>query len=275
MFVAEESPNLRQKREVANRVKDLPRGNFMFFYHPDEWAMDHRGRLMPTVIHCSKDPGSGAVAANGDFTPAELEYRKRGWLPIPHETLGEVDYVAPYRNTKGKMVHRTIFQRGYNTAEGTTRWAFDQEAWDAFIALLRKRGLIKQPRPEVVSGLLEAAQEALRNIRAPRSDDGEKMERYLERVEVLKRQIAVLCDELGASYEAHGRPSSPGRSKVLALLEGLDDEMESDDPDVAAVLRATQPTLEASAVSAETPAEEPKPKRGRKRGGLVADEEGA
>jgi hypothetical protein len=241
-FTPEESPNLKAARDAENRVKDSPRGNFIFAYHPDEWVLDHRGRLVPTIVHLSKEPGDGGVGADGDFMPAELQYRKRGWQLIPHDILGKQDYVALYRNVRGKRVHRTIFQEGYNTAAGTTEWAFDEDGWVMFLGLLRKKGLIKQPRPKVVAGLLRTQQELLEDKlkREPNTDSGVKHERWEKAVQTIRDGIRTLERELEKSYEVYGRPQSIGRSSVQDLLEQLEEEEGASDPETAAILQRTR-----------------------------------
>lgn len=232
-FVAEQSPNVRAKKEAANRVNDLPRPNFIFFYCPDDWHVDFRGKLMPTVVHISKEPGSGAVSPDGDFAPQELALKKRGFLPIDHEVIAaDTDYVAPYRNRKGRVVHRTVFQRPYATVEGVTNWAFDQDAWDDFIALLRAKGVIRRPRPEILSGMLEQQRELLRNKRSPRTDDGEAIERYNEKIKRIHAAIDVLTAEVAASEKEYGKSAAPGRVVVLDQLKAARAEAEAIAPAV-------------------------------------------
>jgi hypothetical protein len=247
-YTPEPSPNLATKRDAENRVRDLPRGNFMLAYHPDEWQLDARGRLIPTVVHLSKEVGHGAVAADGDFTPAEIEYKRRGYQLIPHDILGDIDYVALYRNRKGKKVHRSIFQEPYDTANGVTEWTFDQEAWDRFISLLRKRNFIKAPRPKIVEGLLRQTEEAYDGLlrREPSRDQAEKHEAWQKKVDLIRSQVRTLKAELEASYETYGRPASRARSALAAQLAALET---TGDEDVDAVLRRT---LDARAAAAES-----------------------
>lgn len=212
------SANLQAAADAAGRVSDRPRGNFVFGYHPEEWQMDVAGRLVPVIVHLSRDPGINGVGPDGSFRSAKVQYEERGYVLIPHDVLGDTDYVAPYLNKKGAKVHRTLFQTGYNDATGNTQWAFDQEAWDAFIDLLRERGVIAQPRPEVLHGLLEQVRQTLANKRIPRSDDQSKVDSYNMQCDLLKAQIATLEREHVKSVQVHGQGSSPGRSVVLELL---------------------------------------------------------
>lgn len=229
-FTPEASPNLAAEDDAQNRVNCGPSDNFAMAYHPDEWAMDVRGRLRPTIVQLSKAPGVGPVGARGDFRAAKAWYESQGYVVLPHNLLGATDYVAPYRNKKGALVHRTIFQVGYNDATGTTKWSFDQEAYDAFIELLRKRGIVQQPKPQIIVGLIEQTKSILENKRQPRVDDAEKIERYNEQVAILRKQLTTLEAELVESYKVHGHPASQGRSSILRLLEGVPDAPAEDAP---------------------------------------------
>jgi hypothetical protein len=257
-FASEGSPNTAAQQDLSNRVACPPSDNFMLAYHPDEWMLDARGRLIPVLVQLSKAPGVCGVTADGSFRAAKAAYEERGWVLLPHDVLDGQDYVALYRNRKGARVHRTVFQYGYNDATGTTKWGVDRKAYEAFITFLRRRGFIKQPRPQIVAGLLEATRETLKNKRQPRTDDHSKVEAYNEQCEILRTQIATLEAELATSIETYGAEEAPARGRVLHLLESLaadDDAAEQDAP-------AAQPAPKLV-----------KPARTRK-GALVADDGG-
>ena len=161
-FAAEESPNVRRRRDQKGRVKDDPRANFQLYFHPSDWQLTAAGEFRPVFCHVSKEPGSGAVRPDGDFALEADRLRKAGWIAIDHEILGEgTDYVAPFRNAKGKLVHRSIFQTPFVGEGGQTDWRFDDEAFAAFVRLLRKMKVIKPPTPSLVVGHLERARERL------------------------------------------------------------------------------------------------------------------
>ncbi|MCP4962776.1 MAG: hypothetical protein GY925_26350 [Actinomycetia bacterium] len=223
MYTPEASPNLQKQQDAANRVNDLPRGNYMFATNPEDWQVSGSNppRLVPVVTHVSKEAGNCGVDTYGNFAPAEAYYKRNGITLIPHDVLEGLDYVAPYTNKKGAKVHRSIFQTGYQDPAGVTQWTFDQEAWDGFLDLLRDRGIIKQPRPQVVEGLITVREQRLASMRAPAVSDGEKYRQYEEECESIRGAIKMLKAEHEKSVAAWGAPKSPGRSKVRAALDAL------------------------------------------------------
>ncbi len=227
-FVAE-SPNAQRQVEQEGRVDDLPRANFVLFYHPAEWQLTHDGELTPSISHMSLAPGAGADE-NGDFTHRRSQLLKRGWVEIPHDVLGEElpDYVAKYTNKYGKAVCRTIFQQPYNDATRKTRWRYDEEAGRAFVQFLRKRGIIKQPTPEVVEGLLVAQERLLARLATVRPADNEAAHAvYRSKLERCEHAISVLRAELGRSRDLHGAPAAPARSALLRLLQKQEEAEEA------------------------------------------------
>lgn len=216
-FIAEDSPNLTRKRRDEGRVKDSPRGNFQFFFHPDDWQTDGQGRMVPTITQVSKDVGSGAVRADGDFDPELLRLQKAGWVAIPHDVLGAVDYVTPYKNKKGKLVHRSIFQVPYNTADGTTEWAHDADLWADFIKLLRTKGIVKAPAPAVVQALIRKTEQRLEFLlrRQPnREAEPEKVENWQRKLDLCRLTLTNLAVEFEAACKVHGSPAAPGRTRL-------------------------------------------------------------
>ncbi len=228
-FQPEPSPNLAKQAQEQGRVRDQPRGNYIWGYHPDDWQQDGEGNLFPVLTHLSKEAGNGGVDKDGSFERAEIQYRKRGIVLIPHEALAEgTDYVVPYRNRRGKVVHRNILQTPYMD-QGVTKWAFDDEGRKLVIQALRKAGYIKPPKPHVLRGMLELAQGALGQLRIPRSEDSLAMERYDDSKNRLQRQIAKLEEELAASVEVYGEQHSPARGLASNLLQRLKEEAEAEE----------------------------------------------
>lgn len=233
-FIAE-SPNERRTVEQAGRVKDLPRPNFVFFYHPTEWQLNVAGDLVPSIGHFSRAVGAGADA-NGDFTPQRNRLLSRGFIEIPTNVLGAAlpDYVAEYTNHRGKAVCRTVFQTPYNDGTGNTKWRTDDEAVTAFIAFLRRKGIVQRPKPEVVEGLLirqEAILNRLADVRV--ADNGPAQRRHAAKVAAAERGVEVLRRELEESREVYGAPTAHARSAVLRLLQ-------EDAADAESVVRKTQ-----------------------------------
>lgn len=227
-FIPEASPNLAQEKQRNSRVNDLPRDNFQFAWNPRDWQVDAEGNMVPTIVHLSKSPGVNGVGKDGDFEPAAARYRKQGWKLIPHDVLGaDLDYVTPYKNRKGKMVHRTLFQKPYNTSEDITDWAFDREAWTSFIQLLRKRNIITQPEPAIVRGWVERKEAEVHQLRTPPTNDGPAMRRYEEQSTRLNLQLEGLKREYEVSIGIYGAPASSARSRIADLLAnavGVDPE---------------------------------------------------
>lgn len=255
-FVSEGSPNTHQAQDAANRVSCPPSDNFVVAYHPEEWMLDGKGRLVPTLVQFSKAPGVCGVTANGDFRAAKAAYEARGYVILPHDILGGEDYVALYRNRKGAKVHKTVFQFGYNDSTGDTKWGFDQEAYEAFIGFLRKKGLVKQPKPTVVSGLLQQVRETLSNKRQPRTDDQSKVQAYNEQCAVLRAQITTLEAELAKSVEVYGAEQSPARSRVLSLLADAaadDDAAEQGAVSIPQILKPEKKSRKGAVVANDGP----------------------
>lgn len=197
------SPNLQAAEAAANAVRDVPRGNFMFAHHPEDWQVSEDGTLVPTVVQLSKEPGVQGVTRAGGFKPAQIDYEGRGWILIPHDVIPG-DYVAVWSNRKGKDVHRSAFLQPVNTANRTT-WAFDAEGWSEFVAYLREKGIIPPPRPAIVQQLLDVKRSAYDNLHAPTSDAPNAHDRYKRKLAMLKRQIGTLEDELAAAEAHHGK----------------------------------------------------------------------
>lgn len=242
VFTAEESPNVTRRRDAAGRVNDRPRDNFMMFYHPDEWGIDYRGKLFPQISHMSKGVGCGAVdPQTGDFTAAQAEYQQRGFVPIPHDVLGEDwDYVVAYRNRKGQRVCRTAFQTPHQSSPSSpTMWEHDQEAADAFIEALRAMKIIKPPRPEVLRNMLSQQQTLLATKKTPRTDDGAAMERYNARIARIQTAIKTLEKEIVDAIAYYGETPSPARDVVRSKLRDLlAQRAEIDDDGNAATVKA-------------------------------------
>lgn len=213
----EPSPNLRQQDEVANRVYDVPRANFILAHRSSEWQMDSEGNLLPVVVQLSKSPGVQGVGRRGQFGEARAWYEEQGLTLIPHDIL-PADYVALYRNEKGKKVHRTVFQQPANTADGTTVWEHDGETWKKFLRLLRVKGYVKPPLPVVVRQLLDREIKTKDGMRSP-GDNALLRERFERDLRRCNRNIEKLEMELEASYQIYGRPVVAARSEVSDLLD--------------------------------------------------------
>lgn len=246
-----ESPNAQRQADVGGRVKDLPRPNFVLYYHPAEWQLTAEGELTPSISHMSIAPGAGADE-RGNFELRAAELARRGYVRIPHDVLGDAlpDYVAKYTNQRGKGVHRTVFQQPYNDATGNTRWRTDMEAVRAFVRVLRKRGVVARPRPEVVEGVLIAQQRMLDRLAKVRPADTEQAKaRHEAKLQRMERAIAYLQRELEESADVYGRPSSPARSLLADLLDAAEDGAE----DVARAVKAPRKKKKADAPESSAP----------------------
>lgn len=212
----------KRAADPDRRVKDRPRDPFQFAYNPDEWGIDYRGRLVPQISHIAMGVGNGAVdPQTGDTTQHRRELEARGWRFVPLDFLGDGSYVRRYRNTKGQAVHRSVFAVPTAGAPGLpTRWVPDQEAIDGFIELMRLRGLIEQPRPEVVAQLIEQQEHRLDNYlkKAP-TDDSRRADLYKRRIEGCEAALATLRTELEKSEREHGRRAATGRDMVSRALK--------------------------------------------------------
>ena len=223
-FTPGQDPNLAQKEDHTALVSDIPRGNFQFAYHPDDWQLDAESTLIPVVVHVSKTPGCNGVDEYGNFDQARLNYERNGYKLISHDILPS-GYVAPYRNKKRQMVHRTVFQRPTNI-HGATHWTHDAQAWRGFIKLLRKKGAVEQPRPAVLQSMIAIRENMLRAMVQPRVDDSRAIDAYNARVDKIKRDLATLTTELESAITTYGAPEAPARSvvdDVLAELAALDE----------------------------------------------------
>lgn len=226
-FTPQQSPNLREQREAANRVKDDPRPNFVLVVHPLEWKVHADGHMLPTITAVGKQVGTGAVDRDGDFALEQRRLEKQGLIVIPHDVLGpDADYVAPYLNRKGKTVCRSIFQVGYTGPGGETLWQHDREAYVRFVELLIRRGLIPPPTPQVISGMRVEQEQRIKFLasRRPSELHPELVERHQQQVSAAQRALDVLTDAMSAAEQHYGKPRSQGRDLVLAALDAADAE---------------------------------------------------
>lgn len=212
------SPNIRSESARKHVVFDTPRGNFILAHRSTEWVLNEAGDLLPVIVQLSKSPGVQGVGRRGQFGEARAWYEANGLILIPHSVLPK-DYVRLYRNAKGKKVHRTVFQTPVNTADKTTIWNHDSEAWGKFLQLLRIRRIVLPPMPSTIAHMLRIRQLAYDNLRVPSADDVSRRDRYERQASMLKRQIATLQDELESSYEHYGRPQAAVRSEISDLLD--------------------------------------------------------
>lgn len=234
-----ESPNAQRAADIGGRVRDVPRPNFVLYYHPAEWQLTAEGELTPSISHMSLAPGAGANE-KGDFQVRAGELRNRGYVEIPHDVLGAAlpDYVARYTNHRGKGVCRTIFQQPFNDGTGTTRWRADTKAIRAFVLYLRKRGVVARPQPQVIEGLLIAQQRVLdRQSNVRPADNAHSHRRHEAKMQAYEKAIAYLREELEESIEVYGQPEVAARSVVFDLLE---QELAESAPEADEVVRAVQ-----------------------------------
>ena len=233
-----ESPNRQRAEESAKgRVRDVPRPNFVMYYHPAEWQLTAEGEITPSISHMSLAPGAGADE-KGNFEQRHAELTSRGYVRIPHDVMGAAldDYVSRYTNHRGKGVHRTVFQKPYDDGTGTTRWRADRDAIRAFVRFLRKRGIVARPQPEVVEGMIHAQKRALNRLLNVRpTDSTQARRRHEEKIANAEQAVAYLEEEMRDSIEVYGRPEADARSVVFHLLEDVED----DSADVEEVVRAT------------------------------------
>lgn len=247
-----ESPNAQRATDEGGRVRDVPRPNFVFYYHPAEWQLDERGELIPSIGHFSLAPGSGADP-NGDFSQRHAEMTSKGFVRIPHDVLGAAlpDYVAKYTNHRGKAVHRTVFQTPYNDGTGTTRWLDDIESRRAFVAFLRRKGLIARPRPEVVEGKLREEERKLGRLADTEpASNALARDRYAQKVARGQHAIETLQAELAESIAVYGRPVAPARGALLALLQA-DETVTPEAEAVVRKVRTRKPKPEGAPAPAE------------------------
>jgi len=234
-----ESPNRQHATESARgRVRDVPRPNFVLYYHPAEWQLTADGELTPSFSHMSLAPGAGANE-KGNFELRHAELTSRGFVRIPHDVMGGAldDYVLRYTNHRGKAVHRSVFQKPYDDGTGTTRWRADVDAIRAFVRYLRKRGVVARPRPEVVEGMIHAQRRALNRLLNVRPTDSmAARRRHEEKIDAAEQAIVYLQGELDASIRAYGRPEADARSAIFDLLD--DAESDAADEDAEEVIRA-------------------------------------
>jgi hypothetical protein len=236
-----ESPNAERAVDKSGRVRDVPRPNFALYYHPAEWQLAGDGELLPSLSHMSLAPGAGADE-HGDFSRRHAELTARGYVQIPHNVLGAAmpDYVAKYRNQRGKGVHRTVFQVPYNDQSGNTRWRADDDAIRAFVTYLRKRGVVQRPTPPVIEGLIaEFDRKLRRQSQITPAGNHSARERHEKKMQAYELALGVLRRELAEAVEAYGAPASPARSAIFSLLEEAEPEAVAAD-EVAAKVRTTR-----------------------------------
>jgi len=161
---------------------------------------------MPVIVPLSKSPGAQGVGRRGEFTPARVWYEDQGMVLIPHDVMGDLDYVAPYLTTRGKMTHRSIFQRPVNGANKTD-WVMDGKAYKKFIKLCREKGIIPPPQPQTIKSLLNMTRSQYENLQVPTTEDRSRRDRYEATASRLKKQISVLEAELHLSEEHYGKPT--------------------------------------------------------------------
>lgn len=233
-----ESPNAQRQADLGGRVRDVPRPNFILYYHPAEWQLTENGELTPSISHFSLAPGAGADE-HGNFTARAAELQARGYVQIPHDVLGESmpDYVASYTNHRGRKVNRTVFQEPYNDGTGNTKWLADTEAIRAFVAYLRRRGIVKPPRPEVIAGILTQQERVLDRLASIVPRDNDRAHRRLEqKMQAVERSITNLRAELDAANDAYGRRTAPANAVVRRLLARASEDAD----DAAATVRAVR-----------------------------------
>lgn len=217
------------KRDRAGRVVDVPRPQFTLFYDPTDWQVLPSGEIRPSISHISMAPGAGADP-DGNFEPERIRRISRGMVEIPLDVLGEGrGYQAKYLNRRGRGVYRSIFLQPYES-EGVTKWRPDSEAIAKFIRLLKKRGLIKAPRPSVVRGLMgQVSRKRARLGRVQPTDRADAVSRWREKMEMFDRQLRALDGELANSIKLYGDEVSPGRAILDQVHEMFDAELDEDD----------------------------------------------
>jgi hypothetical protein len=229
-YVAESSGNLTPDAVEGGRVKEFPYGNFMLMVHPLDWQMHVSGQLRPVIVQIGKEVGNGAVSRRGNANAHRLEHEQRGYVMIPHDLLGD-DYVQVYRNEHGKKVHVTVFQVPVPGLDGTT-WEFRAEAYEKFLKLLKLRGIVKAPQPQVVRKLLNDQRhlqsEELK--RGPRAQTAEMVDKYERTMRKLTETIAYLEGELAASIRIYGDTRGEIDDRLDALLDAeVETETEAQD----------------------------------------------
>ena len=200
-FVAEESPNLKQAAAVEGRVSDEPRPNFQLFVCPLEWSVARSGALMPTIVHVNKLPGTGAVTRRGGFAPELLRQQASGRIPIPHEAVPG-DYVKVYRNKKGRQVCRSAFQVPYQGADGVTLWSHDNDAYERWVALMIRQGIIPRPSAPVLHGLREQHRVARDHLGKSKPTNPAAEEAWREQLDFHLHALEVIDEHLEAARAA-------------------------------------------------------------------------
>lgn len=234
------NPNAEVVEQKEGRVKDKPRANWMFFFHPHEWQVDVHGRIVPVLSQMSMSPGAGADPS-GDFTPQKRLLESRGWVAIPHSVLrrelGIKDYVVRYVNHRGKGVCRSIFQTPFTDGTGQTGWKMDEEAYDAFIELLRQREIIPPPQPRIIQQLLDSERRRMAFLtdRRPDERNAPAVQRHEIKVRRCERAIENLEEELHDSIRVYGEEAAPVRSKLVGALRQATQRRQAEQHAVATV----------------------------------------
>lgn len=226
-FRAQDPGNLQTEPGKDGLVRDDARTNFKFFYDPKDWQVNAAGDLVPVIVHVGKEPGHGSVTPKGGFAQMEAELVQHGKVAIPHDVLGgDQDYVAMYRNERGRKVHRSIFQMPDHGDDGQTVWRHDERAWGKFLRFLRKEGIIKQPSVGVVKGVLNTKEHlrADKVRRGPRNATAEAKLQFDREISQLDATILMLRKELAESERVYGPDEAPVHDLLDGLLDDLDDE---------------------------------------------------
>lgn len=229
-FTPLRSPNVarQESSEDVRRRATMP--NFQFAYHPGDWQITAHGTYRPVIKHIGKV--SGVNGYNGHKNPAvdaqrwaraRSEAEANGFVFIDHDVLrgaGVEDYVTPYRTDRGKTTYRTVFETPVSMGAGeATDWEHDHEAFDEFIAFLRREGVIQPPKPGVIRSSLKQIEYKLNALSQQRPNDGARLTTWTRTYNGLEAARNLLLREMAASREHYGEAVQS--AKVRSLRDKL------------------------------------------------------
>jgi len=219
------SPNTAAAQDRESRVDAVVYGNYKLMFRDQDWVIDPEGHIRPLIKPCSKTMGvnSNDPRNGGSFVANQRQHEANGYTFIEHDVLpGGRDYVVPYKTKKGRLTHRCVFEVPVLRGDGKTKFLIDRSAWDAFVRMLRAKGVIKPPQPSTIAGMITQKRSEMNHLVQPTGGDERMQRRYRDAAARLQRQLDSLESEMETSVKAFGELVAP------AMADGLMAEMQAE-----------------------------------------------
>ena len=171
-----------------NRLPHAPSPNFLYFYHPFQWAVQG-GEWLPQIAEHRQSPGQGNVGKNGEMTLAVAHRAKLGWQLVPPDII-EGGYVRVHDGKRGP-VHLSKWERPRVVAGMAAESEIDRAGYLDFLRLVAAH-FNARPDRDVVRRAIARAENA---VEQALSNNGEKSKVYtaaVERLETIRAATSAL-----------------------------------------------------------------------------------